>query len=406
MVTPYFWQRRRIYLDHAALTPPCPEVVALLSRWGKTVVGNPSSLHAEGRSAASRLAMARQQCAQVLSVRPSGVIFTSGGTEANALALLGYVETLVREGRSYNDMEIISTAIEHPSITMTLAQLADQGVRVVTVPVDAQGLVTPAALTHLLSARTVMVACAYVNSEVGTVQPVIALVRAIRQYEREAGRSRIAVMIDAAQAPLWLPCSVPRLGADYVTFDGGKCGGLSGTGALVCGPGQDHKITSLYGGGGQEQGRRPGTENVLGAAAFATALQRAQASWEHRARDTAKIRDVMITTITARVPEVVVNGPLPEHRVANNINISLPGFDSEYAMIVLDDAGIAVGTKSACAGAGSGESVVVRTLTGDPKRARSTLRITLGPRSTVAEGKRVAAVLRQFCDRMKTLTKN
>jgi cysteine desulfurase len=366
-------------------------------------LGNPSAIHAEGRAQKAVVSEARESVARVLRVRPSGVVFTSGGTESNVLALVGYLKHLHQStGRTYTEMEVISTALEHPSLRNTLASLEARGVTVTTVPVTSEGLITPAALERVLSPRTVLCSFAYANSEIGTVQPVHALARVLRAYERAHSFNRIMLHLDAAQAPLWLPCDLPRLDVDLLTLDGGKCGGPLGSGLLAMR--KDVAVLPILFGGGQEGGRRPGTENVVGIVGVSTALILAQKSWHERSEAVASVRDYGIRELATRLPTAVLNGPVGKNRIANNINISLPGVDTEYAVIVLDSAGVAASTKSACAGAGGGESAVVMATTGDAARARSTLRLTLGPETTAADLTYVVTVLAKHLHMMDELT--
>jgi cysteine desulfurase len=203
--------------------------------------------------------------------------------------------------------------------------------------------------------------------------------------------TEILLHVDGAQAPLWLPCQLVRIGADLLSLDGGKCGGGKGIGALVMKKGV--AITPLLRGGGQEMGLRPGTEPVHLVAAFATALSEAQSDWSSRSEAVKVVRDYAIAEITKRIPKAVLNGPVGEDRVANNIHISIPGIDAEFAVITLDTHGIAASTKSACSSKGGGASAVVLAMTEDEVRASSTLRFTLGPDTTTADIDQLLLVL-------------
>lgn len=375
--------KKRIYLDHAASTPTRPEVIRVMLPYLEESYGNPSAIHAEGREARLAIEEARGRIASVLGVKSAGIVFTSGGTEANNLAIIGYLRQLHQTGRTYESMEVVTTALEHPSISATLSELGEWGVVVKVVVVDGEGKISPSALRAQLSSKTVLCTFAYANSEVGVVQKVHALARELRTFERTHSGVKILLHLDAAQAPLWLPCDLARLDADFVTLDGAKCGGPKGIGVLVAR--KAGLIAPVTFGGGQESGCRPGTENVAAVVGMAEALSLAQASWRERAERVARVRDEALKLLEQLLPTAVLNGPTGEGRIANNINISLPGFDTEYAVVVLDAAGIAASTKSACAGAGGGESVVVKTITSDAARSRSTLRLTLGPLTTIKE---------------------
>jgi cysteine desulfurase len=393
---------RRIYLDHAAATPVHPEVKEVMIPFLIETYGNPSAIHQEGVVARQAVEDSRQSVATTLGIKPNEVIFTSGGTESNNLALLGFVKHLHSEsGRAYSDMEVVTTKIEHPSITEVLPVLKELGVTVRFVEVDEEGLITVPALKEVLSPKTVLVTFAYANSEIGVVQPVSRLARTIRKHEQENDCS-VTMHVDAAQAPLWLPCALEQIGVDMMTLDVGKCNGPKGVGVLAVR--HPENLSPILFGGGQEQGLRPGTENVAGIVGAAKALELAHELYKERAEKVSKVRDEAMIMLKEALPQIIFNGPVGDksnERLANNINLSLPNFDTEYAVVYLDAHGIAASTKSACAGAGGGESVVVKTVTGDATRASSTIRVSLGEETTLEDMKYVVEVLVRFCERMK-----
>jgi cysteine desulfurase len=366
---------RRIYLDHAAATPIRHQVFDAMVPVFKQIHGNPSSIHAEGVAAAALLTAARTGVARTLMVRPEDVVFTSSGTEANNLALLGTIKALHHSGTPMAEMEVITTAIEHPSLTAAMEELRAWGVTVHHAPVSKRGHIDVEALAALVNARTALLATAYVNSEIGVIAPLRKIKKVLAQ------KSKALLLADAAQAPLWLPCQLEALGVDIMTFDGGKMYGPKGVGAVVYQHGVPREAVQF--GGGQERGLRPGTENVPLIVGFEAALLFAQRAHEGRAQGIQEIRDYAITVLTA-LSGVVLNGDR-EARVSNNINISIPGYDTEFITVVLDKHGISVSTKSACSGAGGGESTVIMALYNDPARARSTLRLTLGETSSKAD---------------------
>lgn len=363
--------------------------------------GNPSAVHREGREARLAIEESRTTVARLLGVKPAGVVFTSGGTEANNLAIIGYVLTLHATGRAFSTMEIITTAIEHPSVSGAVASLRERGVVVREVAVDSTGAIVPESFASALSENTVLCTFAYANSEIGVVQKVQTLARSVRAFEKVHPGVHIKIHLDAAQAPLWLPCDLPRLDIDILTLDGAKCGGPKGSGAVVLRKGVS--LAPVMYGGGQEGGVRPGTENVAGIVGLACALALAQLNYVGRAKKVAAIRDAGILLLTSLVPEAVLNGSTGDERIANNINVSIPGLDSEYAVVVLDSKGVAASTKSACAGAGGGVSTVVAELGVGDARARSTIRFTLGEETTLADLKHVCTLLREHVTQMESL---
>lgn len=385
------WHRTRtVYLDYAAATPVRKSVLRAMAPYWSEVYANPSAIHAPGRRARQTITEARQTIAQALRTRPEEITFTSGGTEANNLALFGVVEAAHHAGRAYEDIEIISTKIEHPSILMALNALAQRGVVITYVPVDSDGLIVRAAVAEALSEKTLLVSFAYANSEVGVVQEVKRLVRTVRS----ARGNDAYVHIDASQAPLWLPCAIDSLGVDLMTLDAGKCYGPKGVGVLA------HRthvpLAPLLYGGDQEAGVRPGTENVPLVVGCAEAIRIAQEKWGERSARIVVLRDQFLQDLQSVVPGVLLNGPRTQ-RLANNLNISIAGVDGEFAVVALDTAGVAASTRSACASTHGGRSHVVYALSGDEARAASTIRFTLGEETTPKDLQCAVSVLKTHC---------
>lgn len=378
----------RVYLDYAAATPVWREVRDAMAPYLTEIFANPSAIHAEGQRAREAVDHARARLATLLTVRPEEITFTSGGTEANNLALFGTVEAALARGAYPGDIDIISTAVEHPSVLLALSALQRRGVTVHYARVDYEGLIDTAHLVSLLSPKTLLVTFAYVNSETGVVQDVRNTVRAITRVGETS--TRPYVHIDASQAPLWLSCAMDSLGVDLMTLDAGKCYGPKGAGVLV------HKrgvpIQPLLFGGDQEGGLRPGTENVSLIVGCVEALCRAQDGHHERAQQVSVLRDTLFDEIMTEIPEAVCNGSR-HRRVANNCNISIPGIDGEFAVVSLDVQGIAASTRSACAGGKGGGSHVVATMTGDHERANNTIRFTLGEETTKEEIHRTVSAL-------------
>lgn len=355
--------------------------------------GNPGSIHTEGQIAKAAITNARENVARTLSVQPECVTFTSGGTESNNLGIVGVVNARHEEGVPFNQIEIITTKIEHPATSKTVEYLSGLGVVVKYVPVNDGGEIILSELQALLTPRTLLVSVAYVNSEIGVIQDIGAISRLVHKFSKQHD-TEIFVHVDAAQAPLWLPCELSRLGCDLMSLDAGKFGGPKGVGALV------HQkrvpIASISFGGGQERGLRPGTENVASIVGFAIALELAQKSCAENSEKVKTIQEYFYQQLTAKIPTAVVNGVVGEMRVGNNINISIPGIDSEFAVVTLDVAGIAISTKSACSSAGGGASTVVQTITSDVDRASTTLRFSLGIDTTKNDIDKALLVLQKY----------
>lgn len=374
-------QKKIVHLDFASTTPVAPEVFRAMQPYFSEEWANPSAVYASGVRARNVVEEARTTIARILRIRPQGVLFTSGGTESNNQAIIGIVESLHARGRQYETMEIVTTRIEHPSILETCDMLRTRGVVIRFADVDEGGSIVEKNFSSLLTENTVLVTCAYVNSEVGVIQDVKRLTRTVRAFNSEHTAS-VLVHLDASQAPLWLPCEMDMLGVDLMTLDAGKCYGPKGVGVLAIRHGV--AIAPLMLGGGQEGGLRSGTENVPLIVGCAAALVRAQSVHELRSKRVTVLRDLLIDLLMKEIPSAVLNGS-GEARVANNVNISIPGIDAEYAVITLDAHGVAASTKSACGTNTSHGSYVVRAMTNAESRATSTIRFTLGESTTQSD---------------------
>lgn len=399
VVKSLFFKKKRIYLDYASATPVRAEVSRAMRPFESEVFGNASAVHREGQVAREAVEVSRATVAELLRIRKDEVHFVSGGTEANNLAIVGLCEALLHAGRKGEECEIISTALEHPSIVGVLERLQERGVVVHTVPVDADGCIDHASFEALLSKKTVLVTCAYANSEIGVVQDVKRITRAVRKCRIEHGHSFPFVHLDASQAPLYLSCAFDSLGIDLMTLDAGKCYGPKGIGVFA----KKHAVPfrSLFQGGDQEGGVRPGTESTALIVGCSVALSLAEKEREQRVRRVCEIRDYAFKELST-LSGVVVNGS-QESRIANNVNISIPGIDGEYLTVVLDTHGIAVSTKSACSGASGSGSAVVYALGGDDARALSTVRITLGDDTTKRNIDEMVRVVKMHVDRTRKI---
>ena len=388
---------KRVYLDYAAATPLSREAKAAMLPYLTDSFANPSAIHREGQTSRNAVEVARDSIAHTFEIRPEFITFTSGGTEANNLAIRGAVMAVRRENQPLGELEVITLKTEHPATQKTVAALKKRGVSVQYAPVDDVGLIKIEVFQKLLSEKTVLVSVAYANSEIGVIQKLHALRKTIRQAEEKFGTT-ILLHVDAAQAPLWLNCQFDALKADLVSFDASKCNGPKGVGLLL--RSRRAELVPVTYGGGQENGLRPGTENVAGIVGAAVAFQEAQKNWKRRTAAVAAVRDAAIEYMLSEIRHALVNGPIGEQRQANNINISIPGLDTEFATVVLDKHGFAVSTKSACAGAGGGESAGVREISNDPVRATSTLRISLSPDTKLKDLERLTAALKQHINKM------
>lgn len=349
-----------IFLDAAATTPVRREVLEAMWPYLTGDFGNPSSHHSLGESAAAALAGARASVAAVLGCRPGELVFTSGGTEADNLAVKGIA--LARQAADPAMNRVVISAVEHPAVEESARYLERfHGFSVDVVPVDATGQVTPEALRPLLRPETALVSIMYANNEVGTVQPIPALAELAR------GQG-IPFHTDAVQAAGWLPLDTAGLGVDALSISGHKLGAPKGCGVLYV-RGRVRLEPVLHG-GGQERGRRSGTENVAGAVGLATALSLAQAAQREQAGRVSRLRDAFIDAVLAGVPEAILTGH-PTDRLPSVASFCFPGTSGESVLLELERQNVVCSSGSACA-AGSDEPSAVLTALGIPREVAQT----------------------------------
>ncbi|TFC83571.1 cysteine desulfurase family protein [Cryobacterium sp. TMT3-29-2] len=365
-----------IYLDNAATTPVRREVLEVLWQQLAGRFGNPSSHHRLGEAAAATLAEARADIAGVLGCRPADVVFTTGGTEADNLAIKGIALGAPR-GR-----HLITTAIEHEAVLESCDYLHRlHGFEVTLLDTDVSGRVDPEQLRAVLRPDTTLVSVQYANNEVGTLQPLAAL-SAITQG------ARVPLHTDAVQAAGWLPVNVDTLGVDALSLSGHKLGAPPGIGALFLR--RRIAVEPVLHGGGQERGRRSGTENVAGALGLAVALRLAEAERAEAAPRITALRDAFIATVLAGTPGARLTGH-PTERLPGTASFVFPGTSGEAVLLELEQRGIVCSSGSACA-AGSDEPSHVLTALGVPAEvAQTAVRFTLASTTTAADAEEAAA---------------
>jgi cysteine desulfurase len=366
-----------IYLDHNAGAPMRTEAAAAISRLLQDAGGNPSSVHRAGQRSRRMLEAARVQVAAVVGAEPRQVVFTSGGTESNNLAIFGAITAASRRRK------IISSTIEHSSILAPLVELERRGFDVVRVAPDSDGRIDPARVIAALDSETALVTLGLANSEVGTIQELAPLPSACKE-------SGALFHVDAAQAVGRVPVGVNALGCDLMTLSGHKLGAPAGIGALYI---RDYtKFAPTIFGGPHENGMRAGTPNLLGAVAFGAA---ANASMDTMSADSARISSLtalLLARLRDAIPGLRLNGPVAG-RLPNTINLTFPGVLGESMLIALDLEGIEVSMGSACAAGAVEPSHVLRAMGRSVADARSSLRISLGWSNTAEEIDAVAAII-------------
>jgi len=368
----------RVYLDHNGTAPLLPEARAAYRRAIDDPPGNPSSVHAYGHRARMTVEAARDQVAALVGAAPREVVFTASATEANNLALLGTIQAAAPQRR-----RVVGSAFEHPSVGRVLDHLEDRGFEVVRVSPDRDGRVSPADIVAAADpARTAFVTLMLANHEVGTLQPVDAVARAL------AG-SGVVVHTDAAQAAGRTPVRFAGLGVDLMTVAAHKFGGPVGAGALVIRTGST--IAALLHGGGQELNRRPGTENVPALAAFGAAAAAVAAGLGDEGSRQGSLRDRLETSVCRLGHGIRVNGA-DTPRLPNTTSLFVPGADAETLVIGLDLEGFAVSAGAACSAGAIRRSPALVAM-GLEREASASIRISLGATTTRDEIDRFAATL-------------
>jgi cysteine sulfinate desulfinase/cysteine desulfurase-like protein len=399
-----------VYLDHAATTPMLPEALAAMTdELGQ--VGNPSSLHNAGRRARRIVEESREQIAEAYGARPSEVVFTSGGTEADNLAVKGLF--WARRAADGDRRRVLATTIEHHAVLDCVHWLADhEGARAQWLPVDEAGRLSPALLREAIAsdpASVALVSVMWANNEVGTVQPVAELAGIAREYG-------VPFHSDAVQAAGQLPVDLAVTGATALTISAHKIGGPVGAGALLLARRAD-PVPVLHG-GGQERDVRSGTLDAPAIRAFAVAVQLATMRRSDEAKRLAELRDDLIAQVLAAVPDAMLNGaqdginhqmpsgapdqaPLGQGRLPGNAHFSFPGCEGDALLMLLDARGIACSTGSACTAGVAQPSHVLLAMGADDARARGSLRFSLGHSSSQADIDALGAVIGEVVERAR-----
>jgi cysteine desulfurase len=385
------WDQMRIYFDHNATTPVAPEVAEAMSRVLTEDFGNASSVHHFGQRAKARLDEARSEVGTLIGAEPAEIVFTSGGTEADNLALRGAAEALEPTGRRH----LIASGIEHEAVLVTLKALARRGWTTTLLPVDATGIVSPDALAAALTDQTAIVSVMHANNEIGTIQPVHALAA--------LARARGALFhTDAVQSVGKIPVNVRDLGVDLLSLSAHKFNGPKGVGALWIKRGT--RLTAHMTGGKHERNRRAGTENVPAIAGLGVAARLAGAKLDVEAARLSALRDALEQGVLARVPGTAVNG-VRDPRVPNTTNISFDGVEAESLLIALDLEGIAVSTGSACSSGTLEPSHVLRAMGLPAHRTQNSIRLSLGMGNTIDEVDVLLSKLPPIVEKLRSLTR-
>lgn len=365
----------RIYLDYAATSPVLPEVLDAMLPFFMSCFGNPSGIHENGRETRKAVEQARREVAETLGAESREIVFTSGGSESDNLAIEGTAFALRQKGN-----HIITSQIEHHAVLNTCRWLEKQGFRVTYLPVDASGLVDPDSVRDAIGNDTVLVSIMTANNEIGTVEPVSE----IGEICREKG---VLFHTDAVQAIGMMNIHAAEINADLISLSAHKFHGPKGTGALYIRKGT--KLESLIHGGAQERGLRAGTENVPGIVGMGKAITVAAKEREENQQRIRELRDQMIRIVLERIPGSQLNGH-PEKRLANNCHFSFAGIESEALLLRLDLAGISVSGGSACTSGSMEPSHVLQAIGLKDEMLKSGIRMTMGRETTREEIEKTA----------------
>ena len=369
--------KQTVYADHAATTPLRPEALAAMLPFFSEEFANPSSLHSPGAQAAKAMRAARAEIARELDCVPSEIVFTSGGTESDNLALHSAAQAGLRRGKTH----LIVSAVEHHAVLRTAQALQQQGFLLSVLPTDSDGRVSVEALRAALRPDTALVSILTANNEIGTVQPVAAL-------SHVCAAAGVPFHTDAVQAVGHLPLSFATLGCDYLSLSAHKFGGPKGVGALLVRKGAP--FIPLLRGGAQERGRRAGTENVPGILGMAKALSCAAEEQARESERLAALREKLCRGI-AGIPHVKLNGG--GERLSGVVSVCFEGIEGESLLLMLDNEGICASAGSACASGSLEPSHVLTAIGVPPQLALGALRLSLGLLTTEADVDRILQVL-------------
>ncbi|MEK7209528.1 MAG: cysteine desulfurase family protein [Patescibacteria group bacterium] len=389
---------KRVYLDYAAATPLDPRVKEAMDEYLVNGAANPSGLYEEGRAAKRALEEARKTVAAFIGVKPSEIVFTSSTTESNNLAILGAARANKSRGK-----HLITTAVEHVSVLNPFKQLEREGFEVTYLLVDEYGRVTAEQIKQAIKPDTILVSVIFASNEIGTLNPIKEIGRGIKTLRQAQGRGVNGLPIffsDAAQAAPHVKINVDNLGLDLMSFSSSKIYGPKGAAALYIKHGV--KIDPVMLGGSQENGLRPGTQDVAGITGFAEAIRITSQERETEDARLLVLRDRIIKEVQSALPEVLLNGH-PQERLANNISFSIPTVKAEELVTALDLAGFALSTRSACDAQNPTPPHVIKAIGHSDEEAWGTVRITLG-RFTTEED--INIFIKTFISKINQLKKH
>ncbi|MGI6226770.1 MAG: cysteine desulfurase NifS [Peptococcales bacterium] len=380
---------RKVYLDHSATTPVRSEVAQLVNKYLTEIFGNPSSVHAFGREARKGVENAREQIASLINARPQEIFFTSGGTEADNMAIIGAAMANQSKGK-----HIITTQIEHHAVLDSCKYLQRQGFEVTYLPVDLDANIDINQLKDAIRNDTILITMMHVNNEVGTILPI----KEVGQIAKEKG---ILLHVDAVQSFGKIPIDVNEMNIDLLSASGHKIYATKGIGCLYLRKGT--KLSPLLYGGSQERKRRPGTENVPGIVGFGLAAELAGQEMKAEAERLTFLRDKLIAGILEKIPHSQLNGH-KSNRLPGHVNVSLHYIEGESLLLMLDMKGIAASSGSACTSGSLDPSHVLMAMGLCHEVAHGSLRLTLGKSTTEEDIDYVLEVLPEIVEKLRAMS--
>ena len=391
---PKIKNKREVYLDHAAATPLLPAVFEAMRPYFEDEFGNPGGLYKKARNAKIQIDKARKRIAQELGCNPRNIIFTGSGTESDNLAIKGIAK---KKGSGH----IITTTVEHHAVLHTCQALEKEGFEVTYLRTDEFGMVSPKQVSDALKENTILVSVIYANNEIGTINPITDIGRAINKWKKQTGNKNLVFHTDACQAINYLEMDVKKLHVDLLTLNGSKIYGPKGIGVLYK---ADHvKLKPLIDGGGQEMRMRAGTENVAGIIGLAKALELAREDFQQEAERLNKLKDYFLDQLHKKIEKVVLNGH-PTKRLPNNVNVSILDIEGEALLLYLDEYGISISTGSACTSESLDPSHVILALGKPYEYAHGSMRFTFGRSTTKDDLDYVLDLLPDVVQRLREIS--
>lgn len=396
---PKLKKNRAVYLDHAAATPMASEVFDVMKPFLTDEYGNPGGLYKVARAAKEAVNHARETVARIFGAQPRNIIFTGSGTESDNLAIFGVARQYADRGK-----HIITMPIEHHAVLHSVEALEKEGYEVTKLPVDEYGLVTAEQVRAALREDTVLVTIMYANNEIGTIEPIADIGRAMMHWKQEHGRKptdQPFFHTDACQAAGYCELNVEKLHVDLMTINGSKIYGPKGTGVLY--KRDTVRVKPLIYGGGQEMRLRGGTENVAGIVSLAKALEMAEAVKEKESKRVTKLRDYLWQQIQKTIPKVVLNGHATL-RLSNNLNVSILDIEGEALLLYMDEYGVSLSTGSACTSESLDPSHVIVGIGKPYEYAHGSIRFSLGRETQKKDIDYVMKVLPAVVERLREIS--